>query len=442
MPAASPSTTVNQHYLSKVMGLAEVMDVAASEDILDLRGMKLVAKGARLTRAQQDTLGQHRLRQPLESVLVAEGAADPATIVAHATRILDTSAPLRRIIGAVRGGGPTPLALLGAMRLGQAMRMMLTLVERGGPHALDHSITVSLLSVCMAKQLNLAPDGQMIAALAGLLHDIGELYIDPAYLKPGKRLLPHEWSHLVVHPLIGQVLIGDLESYPAAVGRAVAEHHERADGTGYPRQLHGRELSAAGQAVAVAEMISGVLQKDLPLERAELALKIVPGEYAHDLLSAVSGALRSQEQGSAPAAPGPAGEGVDTLGRRIACILEAGRVLQRSKAPKSARATQLLDRTMDRVATIERAFVSTGLDFYARHSHGLPDPDRSMLFEKDVASREIQWRLRDIARDVALHCSASASDMALFASLICMLDDDTSTPVPGLQIGAQSAASA
>lgn len=89
--------------------------------------------------------------------------------------------------------------------------------------------------------------------------------------------------------------------------------------------------------------------------------------------------------------------------------------------------------------TIQCAFISAGLDAYLKKDHGLHDADASMLFEKDVALREIEWRLRDIARDVALHCSASPAEQAQFASLICMLDNDTSTTVPGLQIGAVQA---
>lgn len=123
MPAILPAAAVNQHYLSKVMGLADLMEVAASEDIVDLRGNKLVAKGTRMTRSQQTTLTQHKLRQSLESSLITAGATDAATIINHATRLLE-------------------------------MRMMLTLTERDGPHALDHSITVSLLSIAMARQLS------------------------------------------------------------------------------------------------------------------------------------------------------------------------------------------------------------------------------------------------------------------------------------------------
>jgi hypothetical protein len=430
MPATSPTTVVNQHYLSRVMGLAEVMEVAVCDDIVDIDGMRLLAKGARLTRLQQLTLGCQHLRQPLESLLVADGAADARVIVTHATRLLDTSAALRHIAGAAPGDAASLLEVLAAMRFGQPMRMMLALTERAGPLSLDHSITVSLLAVCMARQLNLGPDGQMTAALAGMLHDIGELYIDPAIFKRGKRLLPHEWAPLADHPRIGQVLIDQLETYPAAVGQAVAQHHERADGSGYPHRLQGGQSSLAGQAVAAAEMLAGVLGKDHPLERAELALTLVPGEYSPSLQAAMTGVLQSQQHAShAPCAMPGCDEGIGTLSRRLACIAQAGRSLARSPQVSAGRRACLLEYTMGRIAMVERAFVSTGLAGFVQHEHGHHRGDICQRFEKDVAPSEIQWRLRDIARDLALQCLASQADQAVFSSLICMLDNDTSTPV-------------
>jgi len=427
MSAISLSTSVNQHFLNKVMGLTDVMDVAASEDIVDMRGMKLVAKGTILTRSQQTTLGLHKLRKTLESTLVAEGAADARVIVAGATRLLDTSKPLQRILDNAGGGGPSPLALLGSMRFGAAMSMMLTLTDRNGPAALDHSIVVSLLSICMAKKLRLGADEQMVAGLAGLLHDIGELYIDPAYLAPGKRLLPHEWAHLVVHPRIGQMLINELETYPTSVARAVAEHHERIDATGYPRQLSGKDLSPAGQAVSAAEMIAGVLGKDNPLERAELALKIMPGEHAPALVSAISGALRAQaRESTASATPDNAGDSVERLARHIAGARDAAQALA-PRAERTPRTKALLERVVERINTIERAFASTGLDFFMKRDLVADAPDNdngAILFEKAVATREIQWRLRDIARDLALNTLASHEEQALFAPLIALIDDN------------------
>ncbi|WP_166875734.1 HD-GYP domain-containing protein [Massilia mucilaginosa] len=433
MQRTSLNTTVNQHYLNKLMKLTEVMDVAASEDIVDIRGMKLVAKGARLTRAQQDTLGGHKLRKTLESSLSAEGGTDNGLILETASRILDTSVPINRILGRNAGRGISPQTLLANMHLGHAMRMMLTLTDRDDPRALEHSVAVSLLSIGMAKKMQLSNDDQMAAGLAGLLHDIGELYIDPAYLMPGKRLLPHEWAHLVIHPRIGQMLITELETYPAAVGRAVSEHHERLDGTGYPRQSAGGMISGPGLAVSVAEMLAGVLHKDYPLERAELALKIIPGEHPHHFLSAISNALRTQPA-NRPIAPSRPEESDDAaiarLWHRIADALEAGQNMLRDDALRSPRVWALIQRALARIRNIERAFISTGLDAYLKNNHGLHDHDDGALqFEKAVATREITWRLRDIARDLALNTADVATDRAMLAELIGLLDGAQAEPL-------------
>ncbi|NHZ96323.1 HD domain-containing phosphohydrolase [Massilia sp. CCM 8734] len=440
MQRPSLSTSVNQHYLNKLMNLTEVMDVAASEEIVDVRGMKLVAKGARLTRAQQDTFGGHKLKKTLESSLSAVGGADNGLILATARRILDTSVPINRILGHNAGRGISPQTLLANMHFGHAMRMMLTLTDRDDPQALEHSVTVSLLAIGMAKKLQLSNDDQMAAGLAGMLHDIGELYIDPAYLAPGKRLLPHEWAHLVVHPRIGQMLISELEAYPASVARAVSEHHERLDGTGYPRQSAGGMISGPGLAVSVAEMLAGVLHKDYPLERAELALKIIPGEHPHHFLSAISGALRTQPANRPVALPRPDENddvAITRLWWRIADSLESGQQMLRDDIGRSPRVWALIQRTLARIRNIERAFISTGLDAYLKNNHGLHEHDDGTLqFEKAVATREITWRLRDIARDLALNTADVPTDRAMLAELIGLLDGGASDTA-ALQVRAQ-----
>jgi hypothetical protein len=319
------------------------------------------------------------------------------------------------------------------MRLGDPMRLLLTLADHDGAYALEHAVSVSLLSIAMARKLQLSSDEQHAAGLAGLLHDIGELYTAPAWLVPGKRLLPHEWAHLVLHPRLGQMLVTELAAYPGMVGRAVAEHHERFDGSGYPRQAQGKRISAPGQAVSVAEMIAGVLGKDSPLERAELALKIIPGEHARELVSAMSGARRLQAAKADPAAHDVAGgrEDLHRLFQRIGAVLELGQELRDGPGAKSPHASDLLERTLERILTIQRSFISTGLNAYLDVNHGLND-DGVLRFEKAVATGEIQWRLRDSARDLALHTAGSPDEKFLFAPLIALLDDDSDGILPRL----------
>jgi hypothetical protein len=425
MPETFLNTAVNKHFLDRLMRLAEAKCITATQDIVDVHGVLLAAAGARITAEHGDALSGRKLKKTIESSLRVEDAVDTGLIVQTAQRIIDTSMPVKRILAATPDGAKAAVEQMSAMRFGDPLRMLLTLADHDGAQALEHAVSVSLLSTCLARKLRLSGDEQHAAGLAGLLHDIGELYTAPAWLVPGKRLLPHEWAHLVVHPRLGQMLVAELGAYPGAVGRAVAEHHERFDGSGYPRQAQGARISAPGQAVSVAEMIAGVLGKDSPLERAELALKIIPGEHARELVAAISGARRLQ----APAQPAPhdevAGrEDARRLFRRIGAALALGQQLKDGPGAKSPHARDLLGRTLERILTIERSFISTGLDAYLRADHGLSE-DGVLRFEKAVATREIQWRLRDIARDLALHTAASPDEKSLFASLIALLDDDS-----------------
>ena len=428
MPEIALNTTVNKHYLDKLMRLAEAKPITATHDIVDLHGARLIARGGRLGAEHFEALsGGRKLKKTIESSLRVDAPVDTGLIVQTAQRIIDTSMPIGRILSATGGSAAAPLAQLAKMAFDDPLRLLLTMADHDGAHALEHAVSVSLLSICMARKLQLPDDDQQAAGLAGLLHDIGELYIAPAYLEPGKRLRPHEWAHLVIHPRLGQMLVGELASYPPSVGRAVAEHHERFDGTGYPRQAPGKRISGPGQAVSVAEVIAGVLGTENPLERAELALKIIPGEHARELVSAISGAMR-MESSSHQAAHGEGGglEDSDRLFRRICAVLEKGQDLLEGPGAKSPHACELLGRTLERILTIQRSFISTGLDAYLNVNHGLNDAHEGvLLFEKAVATREIQWRLRETARDLALHTAASPDEKSLFANLIELLDDDS-----------------
>ncbi len=418
------SDSVNKHYLDKVMDLAEDHVVAASEDIFDSRGMKLIAKGTRISRALEEKLIVHKLRKPLESCIELEDSINIKTIVAEAKRLSETVEPISYILGAANRGQVSPFEVLGSLQFGSAMSMMLTITERGGRDALTHSVMVSLLSICLANKLGLNAKDQSIVALSGLLHDIGELYIEPKYLQPGRRLLPHEWRHIIVHPRIGQMLIKELENYPPAVALAVAEHHERFDGAGYPSQVRGRHISVPGQILSVAEMISELLmEKDNPLERAELALRIIPNEHAYDLVSVISSTLRTKQLPGAPKSEVPsdeANERAKILFDHISVVVETGDKMAELTRLQTAKAKDLLEQTVKRIDIIQRAFFSTGLDACEREDTA---ENRAILFEAIVATKEIQWRLRDVARDLAIRSTAlEANEAEAFRPLIAMLD--------------------
>ena len=118
--------------------------------------------------------------------------------------------------------------------------------------------------------------------LGGLLHDLGEMYIDPRFGEAdAERTLDlTSYQQLVVHPHVGQLLLTQLTNYPPALARAVAEHHERLDGSGYPHRLQRDAVSPLGRLLATTEAALAVLRGERPyLSRISVALRVVPGEF-------------------------------------------------------------------------------------------------------------------------------------------------------------------
>ncbi|MEN9397773.1 MAG: hypothetical protein RLZ81_2303, partial [Pseudomonadota bacterium] len=101
------------------------------------------------------------------------------------------------------------------------------------------------------------------------------------------------YRQLVVHPHIGQLLLTQLTDYPKDIARAVAEHHERLDGSGYPHRLTGDKMSTLGKLLAATEEALAALR--LPgatLHHASVALRVVPGEFDELLAGPLSSAAR------------------------------------------------------------------------------------------------------------------------------------------------------
>jgi len=129
--------------------------------------------------------------------------------------------------------------------------IMRSLFERNKSE-LMHSKRVGVLCENIAKAMNLSPADTNQIRIAGLMHDIGKIGISAEVLnKPGK-LGPGEWSEVDRHSEIGyRILVSVLEF--SKIADAILEHHERLDGTGYPRGLNGQEISQHARIIAIAD---------------------------------------------------------------------------------------------------------------------------------------------------------------------------------------------
>jgi hypothetical protein len=129
-----------------------------------------------------------------------------------------------------------------------------------------HSERVRVFADLIADELKIDAAGQARLRWAALLHDVGKLEVPAAILnKPGKPD-EEEWKVLHRHPEEGARLVAPLLPWLGEWGKAVAEHHERYDGTGYPHQLKGHEISLAARIVSVADVYE-VMTSPRPYKR-------------------------------------------------------------------------------------------------------------------------------------------------------------------------------
>jgi len=120
-----------------------------------------------------------------------------------------------------------------------------------------HSLRVRAYTLRLAEELGEEPEQQRIYALAALLHDIGKIGIPDAILLKAGRLTDDEWSHIREHPALGQKILEPVQFLKEAK-EIVYAHHEKYDGTGYPRGLAGTDIPRGARIFAVADVFDAL----------------------------------------------------------------------------------------------------------------------------------------------------------------------------------------
>ncbi|MDH4143754.1 MAG: HD-GYP domain-containing protein, partial [Acidimicrobiia bacterium] len=133
---------------------------------------------------------------------------------------------------------------------------LLRLVIQLGRHdrfTRGHSERVRAYTAMIAGELGLTPSEANLLQWAALLHDVGKLGVPQTILNKPAPPDAAEWAVLRSHPGAGAHYLGPLREWLGEWAGAVDEHHERFDGTGYPRGLAGEDISFGGRIVAVAD---------------------------------------------------------------------------------------------------------------------------------------------------------------------------------------------
>lgn len=139
-------------------------------------------------------------------------------------------------------------------------------IDHRDPLTYDHSKRVAVLSVALARELDLSHEQVATIELSALVHDIGKIGIPSEILmKPGK-LTPEERAQMEMHPVIGYDMLRHYKQFRKGLG-IVRWHHEAWDGTGYPDRIPSREVPIEARVVCIADAFEA-MTADRPYRKA------------------------------------------------------------------------------------------------------------------------------------------------------------------------------
>lgn len=131
-------------------------------------------------------------------------------------------------------------------------------LKRHDDYTFAHSVSVCALLVAFGRGLKLERAVIKELALGGLLHDVGKARIPDQILNKPAKLSDEEFTRMQSHVAQGVVLLKDSPGVSKIALQVVGEHHERFDGTGYPRHLAEQKISLYGQMAAIVDVYDAI----------------------------------------------------------------------------------------------------------------------------------------------------------------------------------------
>ncbi len=146
-------------------------------------------------------------------------------------------------------------------QLQRAMRSTIDVIaiigELRDPYTHGHEHRVGELAAAIAAEMQLDPSRVEGVRIGGFLHDVGKICLPAEILAKPTRLTPEEFNLVKVHPQTGYGILKGIE-FPWPIAEIARQHHERIDGSGYPRGLKDQEILLEAKIVAVADAVEAI----------------------------------------------------------------------------------------------------------------------------------------------------------------------------------------
>ena len=253
--------------------LAQLNDsnpVKATEDIKNAQGQLLLRAGHVLDQTSIDKIVKFKLLKPietciaLENQLTAQGlydtiesffCSDPSGVV-----LWENANDEVLLMDCCQRAGSYSLL----------MQKMTVLADR-----LPRLHRKALFGAWCAQRI-FAINGESVeriyeAFIAGLVHDVGKLHLNPDYIESRRKLEPEEWRQLQAHPLISYQVVRNIPGLSAEICQAVRDHHESVDGTGYPANKVASAIGSLAQILHLLDSTFAIYERNFKPKKKSLS---------------------------------------------------------------------------------------------------------------------------------------------------------------------------
>jgi putative nucleotidyltransferase with HDIG domain len=138
------------------------------------------------------------------------------------------------------------------------VRAISDMVEIRDPYIAGHQKRVAQLSCAIAEEMGYSQERINGLRIAGLLHDIGKIYLPQEILWKPHQLTDIEFNMIKNHPEVGYQILNHIH-FPWPVNKIILQHHEKIDGSGYPKGLTGKDILLEAKILAVADTIEAMV---------------------------------------------------------------------------------------------------------------------------------------------------------------------------------------
>lgn len=155
-------------------------------------------------------------------------------------------------------------------------------------YVFSHSVNVTIYSLALANEMKMNNKKIKNLGLGAMLHDVGKVFIPEKILNKTGKLTEEEFAIIQAHPEMGFEFLRQSSTVPLMVAHCAFQHHERLDGTGYPRGLKGNQIHLFGKILGIADVFDAVTSNRIYRDA------MLPQEGL-EILYAGSGTLFDQE---------------------------------------------------------------------------------------------------------------------------------------------------